>query len=212
MIGILGGTFDPIHYGHIKPAQELLERLPFDEVRFMPSSVPPHRAQPEASGDDRLAMVQLAIESIPGFGLETCELQRAGPSYMVDSLALLREQCDMTTPLVLIMGSDAFLGLTGWHRWQSLTDHAHILVTQRPAYEMNAGPELSSWLAPRRVQAEQLNTQPGGCVAFISQELVDISSTQIRAMIRSGQDIRGLLPDRICDYIKEKGLYRAPVT
>ena len=212
MIGILGGTFDPIHYGHIRPARELIDRLPFDEIRFMPSSVPPHRAQPLASTRQRLDMVKMAIQGIHGFTLETCELERSGPSYMVDSLLELRQGLGPDVPLVLIMGSDAFLGLTGWYRWQMLTDHAHILVTRRPDYVMKPEAELAVWLMSRQINPGQLADSPGGHVAMISQEEVDISSTRIRAMIREQQDIRGLLPDRVCDYIKEEGLYLAPET
>jgi nicotinate-nucleotide adenylyltransferase len=210
MIGILGGTFDPIHYGHIRPAQALLAQLPFDEIRFMPSAVPPHRAQPVASSEQRLAMVELATRDIQGFTVERCELERSGPSYMVDSLAQVRAQLGEIEPLVLIMGADAFLGLPGWHQWQSLTEHAHILVTQRPDYAIRPQEMLAGWLAPRRVEAGRLSEQPGGYVAFVSQDLVDISSTRIRERIRLGQDIRGLLPDAVCDYINEKGLYLAP--
>jgi nicotinate-nucleotide adenylyltransferase len=212
MIGILGGTFDPVHYGHIRPARELIDRLPFDEIRFMPSSVPPHRAQPQASTKQRLQMVAMAIEGIQGFTLETCELERGGPSFMVDSLMQIRQGLGKDVSLVLIMGADAFLGLTGWHRWEMLTDHAHILVTQRPDYVMQPEEELAAWLAPRKIEPAQLADSPGGHVAMISQEEVDISSTRIRAMVRKKQDIRGLLPDPVCDYIKEEGLYLVPET
>ena len=212
MIGILGGTFDPIHYGHSRPAQALLEQVPFDEIRFMPSAVPPHRAQPMASSEDRLARVEMTTRDIQGFAVARCELERSGPSYMVDSLAQLRERLGEDQPLVLIMGSDAFLGLAGWHHWQSLTEHAHILVSQRPDYEIRPQGALADWLEPRWVDVGRLREQPGGYVAPVSQELVDISSTRIRERIRLGQDIRGLLPDAVCDYIKEKGLYQAPAT
>lgn len=209
MIGILGGTFDPIHFGHLRPALELLEELRFEEIRFMPSSVPPHREQPRTSTDDRRAMVELAIAGQRGFVLETCELERMGPSYMVDSLAQLRETLGERTPLVLILGMDAFVNLPLWHYWRGLTDHAHLLVTQRPGYEPVIEAELGDWLHTRQVNdAEALRHSPGGSVLFRHQVLLEISSTDIRERIGRGLSPRYLLPDAVCDYIQDKGLYR----
>jgi len=209
MIGILGGTFDPIHFGHLRPALELLEELPFEEIRFMPSAVPPHRDQPRTLTDDRRAMVELAIAGQPGFVLETCELKRGGPSYMVDSLALLRSTLGAQTPLVLILGMDAFVNLPRWSRWQALADHAHLLVSQRPGYAPVMEAELEEWLAPRLVEDVQvLQSHPGGSILFRQQVLLEISSTDIRERIGRGLSPRYLLPDAVCDYIRDKGLYQ----
>jgi nicotinate-nucleotide adenylyltransferase len=209
MIGILGGTFDPIHFGHLRPALELLEELQFQEIRFMPSAVPPHRDQPQTSTDDRRAMVELAIAGQRGFVLETCEIERSGPSYMVDSLAFLRNSLGAQTPLVLILGMDAFVNLPLWHRWQGLTDYAHLLVTQRPGYAPVMETELEDWLGPRLVEdAQILRGKPGGNILFRQQVLLEISSTDIRERIGRGLSPRYLLPDAVCDYIRERGLYR----
>jgi len=209
MIGILGGTFDPIHFGHLRPALELLEELQFQEIRFMPSAVPPHRDQPQTPTDDRRAMVELAIDGQPGFVLETCEIERSGPSYMVDSLALLRNSLGAQTPLVLILGMDAFVNLPQWNRWQELTRHAHLLVTQRPGYAPEMEAELEDWLASRLVDDVQaLRSEPGGSILFRQQVLLEISSTEIRERIGRGLSPRYLLPDAVCDYIRERGLYR----
>lgn len=209
MIGVLGGTFDPIHFGHLRPALELLEELRFEEIRFLPSSVPPHRAQPETATADRKAMVELAIEGQPGFILETCELERDGPSYMVETLASLRQELDAEMPLVLIMGMDAFVNLPQWHQWQRLTDHAHLLVTQRPGYEPQIELQLGEWLRERLVnEVDVLRGQPGGKVLFRQQVLLDISSTEIRERVSRGLSPRYLLPETVRDYIEAKGLYR----
>lgn len=210
MIGILGGTFDPIHFGHLRPALELLEELRFEEIRFLPSSIPPHRAQPDTATVDRKAMVELAIEGQPGFILETCELERAGPSYMVETLASLRQELDAERPLVLIMGLDAFVNLPLWHQWQQLTDHAHLLVTQRPGYEPQIEAQLDEWLSERLAkQVDELHSQPGGKVLFRQQVLLEISSTEIRERIRKGLSPRYLLPETVRHYIESKGLYRS---
>lgn len=210
MIGILGGTFDPIHYGHLNPARDLLNEAGFEEIRFMPSAVPPHRESPVASAQQRLAMVRLAIRNEPGFSVETCEMDRPGPSYMVDSLGMLRSGLDTDTPLVLIMGQDAFSGLPGWHRWQLLTDYAHLLVTERPGYERVLRSDLRDWLASRELRdVHALRATPSGGVLFMQQALVDISSTRIRDRLRDGQAIEGLVPEAVNDYILSEGLYRA---
>jgi nicotinate-nucleotide adenylyltransferase len=175
----------------------------------MPSAVPPHRDQPQTPTDDRRAMVELAIDGQPGFVLETCEIERSGPSYMVDSLALLRDSLGAQTPLVLILGMDAFVNLPQWNRWQELTRHAHLLVTQRPGYAPEMEAELKDWLAPRLVDDVQaLRSEPGGCILFRQQVLLEISSTEIRERIGRGLSPRYLLPDAVCDYIRERGLYR----
>jgi nicotinate-nucleotide adenylyltransferase len=154
-------------------------------------------------------MVELAIAGQHGFVLETCELERMGPSYMVDSLAQLRETLGERTPLVLILGMDAFVNLPLWHHWRGLTDHAHLLVTQRPGYEPVIEAELGDWLHTRQVNdAEALRHSPGGSVLFRHQVLLEISSTDIRERIGRGLSPRYLLPDAVCDYIQDKGLYR----
>ncbi len=210
MIGILGGTFDPIHFGHLRPALELLEELGFQEIRFLPSSIPPHRAEPETSTADRKSMVELAIQEQPGFILDSSELERPGPSYMVDTLADVRRGIDTGLPLVLIMGMDAFVNLPRWHQWRQLTDHAHILVTRRPGYEPRLEEPLDLWLKQRLArEIEELHRQPGGKVLFRQQVLLDISSTDIRERIERGLSPRYLLPETVRHYIEEKGLYRS---
>lgn len=142
MIGLLGGTFDPVHHGHLRIALEAKEALGLTEVRFIPCRQPPHRGDASATAQQRLDLLRLACGDMPGFAVDTRELERPGPSYMVDTLASLRaERGD--EPLCLILGWDAFLGLPGWHRWQNLLDYAHLAVVQRPGSTDRVG-----WVEP----------------------------------------------------------------
>ena len=138
-IGIFGGTFDPIHYGHLRTAFELLQALRLGELRFMPAGNPPHREQPMASAEQRVAMVRAATAGQPGFTVDDRETRREGPSYSVDTLAGLRAE-HPTRPLCLIVGMDAFLGLPKWHQWQDILKLAHLVVAHRPGWRAPTAP------------------------------------------------------------------------
>lgn len=208
-IGILGGTFDPVHYGHLRPALELLEGLALGEVRLLPCGVPPHRSTPVATPSQRRAMLELALEEQTGLRLDTRELERPGPSYMVDTLSSLREELP-DTPLCLLLGSDAFLGLTGWHRWQELTGLAHLVVMHRPGWTFAAADAtLAQLLAGHRVDSHAaLVAHPAGAILLQPVTQLDISATAIRAQIAAGRSPRYLLPDAVWGYIRAQGLYR----
>ncbi|RMG60420.1 MAG: nicotinate-nucleotide adenylyltransferase [Gammaproteobacteria bacterium] len=209
MIGLLGGTFDPIHFGHLRPALELLEELSFAELRFLPAPRPALRNPPLATADERREMVARAIAGQPGFVLDDREYRRPGTSYMIDTLRDLRAELGGEVPLVLIMGMDAFRGLPGWRAWQQLTDHAHLLVTERPGVPRTLEGELASWLEGRVLESAQaLQERPAGGVLFRRQRLLEISATDIRACIAEGRSARYLLPETVWDYIQERRLYR----
>ncbi len=131
MIGLFGGTFDPIHYGHLRPLWEVKEALKFDQLRLIPSFIPPHRGKPGASAKQRLEMLRLAVADVPDYEVDERELQRGGPSYTVETLQSLRNELG-DQPLCWVMGLDAFLGLASWYQWRRITELAHIVVTQRP--------------------------------------------------------------------------------
>ncbi|MCP5141390.1 MAG: nicotinate-nucleotide adenylyltransferase [Gammaproteobacteria bacterium] len=208
MIGILGGTFDPIHVGHLRTGLDLLETLPLSELRFLPSAQPPHRDAPTASAEQRLAMVELAIADHPGFVSDDRELRRAGPSYMVDTLASLRAEIGPDTPLCLIVGADAYAGLAGWSRWQSLLDDAHLVVMTRPD-SPPAPAEVRAWTTPQRaVNVADLHTRPNGRVWFQAVTALTISASDLRARIAAGRVTRHLLPDSVADYIAANHLYQ----
>ncbi len=208
MIGIFGGTFDPVHFGHLRPALEVQQALGLNQVRFIPAGQPPHRETPYASTPQRLSMLRAAIEDQPGFVVDERELRREGPSYMVDTLASLREEVGQT-PLCLILGYDAFLGLPGWHQWNSLIELAHLVITHRPGWNHDELEDaLQSLVKQCETGVERLSEQAAGGLLFVPVTQLDISATIIREQIRAGQDIRYLLPDTVYRIIREQKLYR----
>ena len=208
-IGILGGTFDPIHYGHLRPALELMEMLELAEVRFVPCRIPAHRGAPSITAEQRLRLVRLATAGQAGFVTDDRELPREGPSYMWDTLASLREDFGDDTPLCLMVGTDAFRELHSWHRWLELSRLAHIVVMQRPGVLQPLPPVLEEFVAPRVVyDALALRHQPAGGVLFQPVTQLNISATQIRALLARGQSPRYLLPEAVLAYIHDLALYR----
>lgn len=212
-VGVLGGTFDPIHFGHLRLAEELAEALKLHEVRILPAGHPPHRGQPRAAASHRLEMARRAVAGNPRFVLDEREIHKASPSYSVETLAALRRERPPETPLVLFMGGDAFTGLTTWHRWQELLDLAHLAVAHRPGFSSavweDALPEpLRKLLATRRCeQPAELTDRPAGKICFHAITQLDISASQIRERALRGKSLRYLLPDSVIDYINENHLY-----
>lgn len=205
---LFGGTFDPVHYGHLQPLADLQTMLGCKELRVIPAAIPPHRSPPEASTDQRLAMLRIALEEYPGFVLDTSELERSGASYTVETLQALRET-QPDNSLCLIMGSDAFAGLPTWYHWQQIFDLCHIIVIERPG---GAGAGSQDWARERLIDdSEQLKTRTAGYVLPVSLTLLDISATDIRQRLAKGQEVEGMLPGGVLDYIKEHGLYDGSV-
>ena len=207
MIGVLGGTFDPIHFGHLRPALEVHESLGLQELLFIPSHVPPHRGAPAAAAGHRLAMVERAIAGVPGFRVDSRELDRSGPSYTVDTLRVLRGEIGAECPLLLIMGLDAFAGLDTWHRWREIPTLAHVVVARRPGSTV---PEDAAYLelAPATESRLALAGKASGLVSFQSVTQLDISATDIRERLGAGRSPRYLLPDSVWRYITEHQLYQ----
>lgn len=207
-VGILGGTFDPIHLGHLRMAQELGESLELRQVRFIPSARPPHRDAPYVSAEHRAAMVRSAIADNPLFVFDSRELDRAGPSYMVDTLTSLRRDVGAATPLLLLLGADAFLGLDKWHRWLELFDLAHIAVAHRPGFALEAvamTPALRDQWQLRF--SEQTEGEAAGRILKREITALDISSSAIRAALAQGSSPRYLLPEPALGYILQHELY-----
>ncbi len=212
-VGVLGGTFDPIHFGHLRLAEELAEVLEIGQVRFIPAGRPPHRGQPRAEARHRLEMARLAIAGNPRFVLDEREYHRAAPSYSVDTLADLRAELPGGTPLVLFMGADAFLGLTTWHDWRRLFELAHVAVAHRPGFSSasweDALPDpLRRLLSTRRVeQSPDILDTPAGRIFLHGITPLDISASRIRDRALRGLSLRYLLPDTVIDYLNENRLY-----
>lgn len=206
-IGIFGGTFDPIHFGHLRSALELFEQLPLAEIRFIPCRQPPHRQSPVASPEQRLTLLQLAIADEPKFRIDRRELSRSGLSYMVDTLASLRAE-QSNRPLCLMLGTDSFRGLSRWYRWDELIELAHLLVMKRPGESLPRDGPLGYSLAARSTQdPTQLEQQAAGLIVTLEVTQLDISATRIRAAIRAGKSARYLLPETVWEYIQEERLY-----
>ncbi|AHK79697.1 nicotinate-nucleotide adenylyltransferase [Ectothiorhodospira haloalkaliphila] len=211
MIGILGGTFDPIHFGHLRPALEVQEHLGMDEVRFIPCGLPPHRRQPAVSVAHRAAMVELAVQGQPGFVMDPRELQREGPSYSVDTLESLRAELGQEVPLCLMLGMDAFAGLSSWHRWREITRLAHVVVSHRPGSP--ASHDLGDWMQDHcTLDPQDLRRTPAGRVFFLPVTQLDISATAIRRLIARGYSPLYLTPRVVVDYIADHGLYGPAAT
>ena len=209
MIGIYGGTFDPVHYGHLRTALEVQETLGLAELRLVPCQIPPHRGEPGARPDQRLAMLHAALtDAPPGLSIDPRELERPGPYYMVDTLASLRRELHEGQPLVLIVGLDAYLGLPRWRHWERLFELAHVAVMRRPGFEPQWPPELAREqnlrLTPR---AADLGGRPAGLIHCVTVTQLDISASRIRALIASGRSARYLTPHGVLDLIGRWGLY-----
>ena len=213
-IGIFGGTFDPIHYGHLRLAEEAAERLKLGEVRFIPAGSPPHRTAPGAPAADRLAMAKLATAGNDRFAVDDREVRRAGPGYTVDTLTTLRADLGANRPLALLMGADAFLDLATWSRWEQLFALAHIVVAYRPGFPVDSWhtrmpvPLAREYGTRLAQQPLAVHLAPAGGVFVLPIAELDISATGIRDAVSRGMSARYLLPDSVVDYIEAKQLYR----
>jgi nicotinate-nucleotide adenylyltransferase len=206
-IGILGGTFDPIHYGHLRPAQEVLRALDLAEVRIIPAANPPHRRPPLATAAQRLRMAELAVAEFPGLRVDDREIRRGGPSYTVLTLESLRGEFGVR-PLCLLLGLDAFEGLETWHQWRRLPELAHFVVMTRPGWSLPAAGVLPAWACGRLAHAASDLTQTGaGKIYFQTVTPQDISATRIREAIARGEAVDGLLPSAVLDYLRANRIY-----
>ena len=212
-IGIFGGTFDPIHNGHLRLAQEALEQCRLGAVRFIPSGTPPHRAAPLASAEQRLQMVQLAIHGQPGFAVDEREVHRTDKCYSVDTFNALRAELGAAQPLCLLLGSDAFLQLHTWHQWQQLFELTHIVVLQRPGRPLgNAMAQADEslrqqYLARLAPTPQLLHESAHGLIVVLDMLQLDISATDIRSRAAQHKNLRFLLPDAVVQYIQYNQIY-----
>ncbi len=209
MIGLFGGTFDPVHNGHLRMALELRQQLPFDEMRLLPCHRPPHRETPHCRSSDRAAMVKLAIQSSTLLAIDERELKAERPSYTVDTLYQMRQELGPKVSLCWCVGMDSLVNLATWSRWQSLLDVGHLVVVARPGWQPPDTGELAQWLRFHQVTDSQyLRAKPHGHVLVVQQSLLEISASYIRAQIAKGFSAEFLLPQAVWDYIHARGLYR----
>jgi nicotinate-nucleotide adenylyltransferase len=204
MIGVFGGTFDPVHNGHLRSAVELLDVFDLNEIRLIPCGQPPHRATPMTSGLHRARMLELAVNNRSRWVVDRREIERPGYSFMVDTLKSLKKDFPHET-LLLAIGADAFCHFTRWHEWQRIFVYAHVLVMTRPGYTF---PELEPFLLSKKTEAlSSLKQQQAGSLLFYTVTPLDISASQIRDLICAGQRADFLLPDAVLDYIHFHRLY-----
>lgn len=206
-IGIFGGTFDPIHLGHLRAALEVHEHFKLTETLFIPCKNPPHRSIPLASPADRLQLVCLATEHT-NFKVDEREMNREGPSYSVDTLMSLRQEHPKAS-LCLILGEKAFLGLTSWHQWEKILSLANIIVTCRTGWVAPLNGPLADLINQHRLNPhESLTDFDSGFIQQYSITSLDISASYIRSLILAGHSPQFLLPEKVYDYIQQNGLYK----
>lgn len=209
-IGLFGGTFDPIHYGHLRTAFELWQSLRLAEVRFLPTGSPPHRSETYASAELRLAMVKAAIAGQRAFIVDDREVRRSGVSYSYDTVSEFRTEYPDRS-LCLLLGMDAFLGLPNWHRWRELLSLAHIIVAHRPGWKAPTQGPLGELMVDHGTGSiRDLHDTKAGHVYVHAVTQLEISSTDLRQIVVSGGDPRYLVPDPVCQIVRETGCYAEP--
>ncbi len=205
MIGLLGGTFDPIHFGHLRPALEIFEQLGLTELRLIPSAKPPHRWQPEASAEHRLAMVQLAVKDVDGFVVDDCEYHRDGASYTVDTLASIRKEIGNEEPLFMLIGMDAFEYFTQWRDWQGILNLANLVISSRPGTDKV---KRADWMKDRiTTSIDELKKIPAGKLYFADVSQYDLSATFLRKQSLAGKSLQYSTPTSVIEYIEQNTLY-----
>jgi len=210
LIGIFGGTFNPIHNGHLALAQTVLDTLHCAQIRVIPAAVPPHKEAPAVTAQHRATMVKLAIQSQPALVLDTCELDRQGPSYTIETLHLLRTRFP-DQALCLMMGQDSYQKLPTWHRWLELLDYCHLLVVHRADKEktLTLHPEHEGKLVDIATAPQAFAEQANGLISFLTQAPPDISSTRVREQLSRAEDAtRNQIPPAVWQYIQENRLYQ----
>lgn len=207
-IGLFGGTFDPIHNGHLRLAQELYQYLDLSEVRFIPCNIPVFEKVTPATSEQRIAMLKLALTKQPNFKIELCEIERQGPSYTIDTLIHLREKFP-NTPFCLFLGYDAFLSLPYWHRWQEILNYAHLILVPRDDILFLPEGELNElWAGHQISDAQLLHQKLQGYIYIAEINKLTISATYIRDQLSQGLSPRYLLPDAVLEFIQRESLYK----
>lgn len=209
-IALYGGTFDPIHYGHLRPVEALSGLIGLKEVIWLPNNIPPHRPQPEASSQQRLEMVRLALEPYSSFKVDVRELEKPTPSYTIETLRDFRKEIGDKQPLAFIIGQDSLLSISTWHQWDELLNVCHLLVCARPGYQTHfENTQMQTWLTQHQTkQQEDIHCLPSGKIFLADTPLYNISATDIRARHKAGLNCHDLLPNSVEDYIRQQQLYK----
>jgi nicotinate-nucleotide adenylyltransferase len=210
MIGILGGTFDPIHHGHLRLALEMLERLRLQKIHLIVSANPPHRQCPQTPAEIRFEMVKLAIQHEQSLIADDREIKRNRASYTVETLLEMREEFGKELPICLVLGMDAFLGLPTWFEWEKLLDLTHLVITQRPEINQTFSESLQNLLQKHQIyDRDKIKERSMGYILFEAVPMLNISATKIRQCFLEQKNPRYLLPDSVLKFISQQGLYNA---
>jgi nicotinate-nucleotide adenylyltransferase len=210
-LGLMGGTFDPVHYGHLRLAEEAAEYLALDRVRWVPSGSPGHRARPRTPAPHRLEMVRRAVQSNPRFLLDPSEAHATSPQFTIDTLHRLREELGELVSLTLIIGADQFYKLDSWRAWGDLFTLAHCAVGERPGYALareQLPAAVGAELARREAPPAAITTEPAGRIVLFPMTALAISASDLRQRFARGASVRYLLPPEVLAYIESHALYR----
>ena len=207
-VALLGGTFNPIHFGHLNLANCLVDYLHVESVRMIPCAIPPHRETPSVSAEKRLAMLQLAIDDHPLLTSDDLELRKSTPSYSIETVQQIRQQVGEETPLFFCIGMDSLLTIDSWHHWQQLLDYCHLAICPRPGYKLPIKGHLAEWIEQNLCDdIARVKTLAQGCLHLCKIPLKDISSTAIRDSIKCAQSIDHLTPKSVVNFITKHSLY-----
>jgi nicotinate-nucleotide adenylyltransferase len=207
-IGLFGGTFDPVHIGHLRLALELQQQLELDEMHLLPCHKPPHRQPPQATSIQRTEMLRIALQNCPELQLDERELLRDKTSYTYDTLLELRAELGSEVSLVLCMGEDAFAGISNWYSWQELIHLAHIVVIARSGWNAPQTGDVANFLQTHQSDVNSLNDKAAGSIVLQAPRLLPISATEIRKQTSAGESAQFLVPDGVWHYIRKQNLYR----
>ena len=207
-IGVMGGSFNPVHYGHLRVARDVKHRLRLDHMFLMPAAQSPLKAEHPVTASHRVAMLNRALETFPELELDCREIDRAGPSFTVDSLSELREEMGIGAGLYFVIGDDCLPTLHRWRQWRDLTAYANLVVTKRPGQFPLPAKEVSQWFREAEVDLDTIDSMTCGGLARVECALVDISSTELREGLKSNEGLEQVIPDSVIEYINHHQLYR----